>query len=167
MDYGNVYSTLAFSSCDTRQCNQIPIVDNRTVELNESFFVTLESTSGLDSRITFDPVDAEVGITDNDGLWDLFNYIGTEKVHTVSVIVMSDLRHNRFWHNMFSTAAVVGMERKFYQVSEDVGVVEVCAIVYRPEFDCPIEFQFDINLIITNGSAGKERVKIVCNVVKS
>ena len=64
--------------------------------------------------------------------------------------------------------AVVGLERTFYQVSEDVGVIEVCAIVYSPAVVCPIEFLFEVNLIIINGSAGKERVEIIflCNVVK-
>ena len=71
-------------------------------------------------------------------------------------------------HNVF-TAAVVGLERTFYQVSEDVGVVNVCAIVYSPAVACPIEFFFEVNLIITNGSAGKERVitRVSCNLVKN
>ena len=54
---------------------------------------------------------------------------------------------------------MVGLERTFYQVSEDVGVVEVCAIVYSPEIDCPIAFPFDVRLRTLNGSAGKERDK--------
>ena len=52
-------------------------------------------------------------------------------------------------------AAVVGLERT-YQVSEDVGVVEVCAIVYSPEIACPIAFPFDVRLRTLDGSAGKE-----------
>ena len=54
---------------------------------------------------------------------------------------------------------MVGLERTFYQVSEDVGVVEVCAIVYSPEIDCPIAFPFDVSLRTVDGSAGKERDK--------
>ena len=50
--------------------------------------------------------------------------------------------------------AVVGLERTFYQVSEDVGVVEVCAIVYSPTIDCPIAFPLDVCLSTENGSAG-------------
>ena len=41
--------------------------------------------------------------------------------------------------------AFVGLEKTFYQVSEDVGVVEVCAIVYNPS-PCPINFAFDVSL---------------------
>ena len=53
--------------------------------------------------------------------------------------------------------AVVGLEKTFYQVSEDVGVVEVCAIVYSPTIDCPINFPFDVSLSTDDNTAG-----IVC-----
>ena len=67
MDYDSVPNTLAFGACDTRQCTEIPIVNDMIVEMNESFFVTLEMTSDPDSRITLDLVDGEIEITDNDG----------------------------------------------------------------------------------------------------
>ena len=50
--------------------------------------------------------------------------------------------------------AVVGLERTFYQVSGDVDVVEVCAIVYGQIIACPIEFLFNVNLTTSNGTAG-------------
>ena len=68
MDYVSVSTTLEFGSCDTRQCTEIPIVDDMIVELTELFFVTLERTPGLDSRITLDPVDGEIEISDDDGM---------------------------------------------------------------------------------------------------
>ena len=70
MDYDidSISEILEFDSCDTRQCTEITIVDDMIVELTESFFVTLERTPGLDSRITLDPVDGEIEITDDDGL---------------------------------------------------------------------------------------------------
>ena len=49
---------------------------------------------------------------------------------------------------------MVGLDRTFYQVLEDVGVVEVCAIVHSPNITCPIEYTFHINLSTSNGSAG-------------
>ena len=55
----------------------------------------------------------------------------------------------------FTSEAVVGLEKTFYSVTEDVGVVEVCAIVYIPTIDCPIEFPFDVRLSTRDGSAGK------------
>ena len=59
----------------------------------------------------------------------------------------------------------MGLERTLYSVAEDVGVVEVCAIVYSPTIDCPIEFPFNVSLSITDGSAGK--CCDVCNYIKS
>ena len=50
--------------------------------------------------------------------------------------------------------AVVGLERTYYNVSEAVGVVEVCAVVYQPTGDCPIEFPFNATLTTSDGSAG-------------
>ena len=65
----NSSKNLTFAASDTRQCTEIPIVDDMIVELTESFFVTLERTPGLDSRITLDPVDGEIKITDDDGVY--------------------------------------------------------------------------------------------------
>ena len=52
--------------------------------------------------------------------------------------------------------AVVGLETILYQVSEDEGVVEVCAIVYSPNGNlaCPISFPFDVSLSTGDDSAG-------------
>ena len=67
---------LGFGLCDTRQCTEIPIVDVMIVELTESFFVTLERTPGLDSRITLDPVDGAIELIDDDGVYMFpHNYI--------------------------------------------------------------------------------------------
>ena len=48
----------------------------------------------------------------------------------------------------------MGLEKTFYQVIEDVGVVEVCAIVYSPTIVCPISFPFDVHLSTGDDSAG-------------
>ena len=48
----------------------------------------------------------------------------------------------------------MGLERIFYNVSEDVGVVQVCVIVYSPSGDCPITFPFDVVLSTEDGAAG-------------
>ena len=41
-----------------------------------------------------------------------------------------------------------------YSVSDDAGVVEVCAIVYSPAIDCPITFPFDVSLSTSDRTAG-------------
>ena len=48
----------------------------------------------------------------------------------------------------------MGLERTSYGFSEDVGLVEVCAIVYSPTIDCPINFPFDVSLSTSNNTAG-------------
>lgn len=52
--------------------------------------------------------------------------------------------------------AVVGLERTEYVVPEDVGVVELCAIVYEPNgnIECPIDISFEVQLSTIDDSAG-------------
>ena len=56
-------------------------------------------------------------------------------------------------HNYY-TAAVVGLNKTLYQVEEDVGVVEVCAIVNNTAIKCPIAFPFNISFSTENRTAG-------------
>ena len=41
-----------------------------------------------------------------------------------------------------------------YLFSEDVGVQEICAIVYEPTGNCPIDFAFVVDLETNIGTAG-------------
>ena len=66
MDYGKE-AILMFSSCETRACTNLTIVDDIAAELTEMFSVKLNRSDGLDQRITLDPVVAEVEIMDKDG----------------------------------------------------------------------------------------------------
>ena len=50
--------------------------------------------------------------------------------------------------------AVVGLEPTFFNVSEDVGVVQLCAIVISPVITCPIDYPFDVRLSTDDGTAG-------------
>ena len=52
------------------------------------------------------------------------------------------------------------LERTFYNVSENEGVAEVCAVIYSPMIECPTEFSFAVRLTTSDGSVGKKRVKI-------
>ena len=50
----------------------------------------------------------------------------------------------------------MGLERTIFNVQEDVGVVELCAIVYKPSgIDCPIDFPFDVRLSTRDDTAGE------------
>ena len=66
-----------------------------------------------------------------------------------------------FVHSSTPAAAVVGLEQTFFRVSEDVGVVELCAVVYTPIIECPIEFPFDVRLSTRDDTAGMS-MQIVC-----
>ena len=50
----------------------------------------------------------------------------------------------------------MGLERTVYQVSESVGVVEVCAVVRNPTIVCPIAFPFTISFSTADGTAGNK-----------
>ena len=57
---------------------------------------------------------------------------------------------------LHSAGANVGLEQTFFREMEDVGVIELCVIVFEPDLNCPIKFPFDISLNTTDGSAGKQ-----------
>ena len=49
---------------------------------------------------------------------------------------------------------MVGLERTIFTVSEDVDTVELCARVFEPDIECPIEFPFDVVLSTADRTAG-------------
>lgn len=51
---------------------------------------------------------------------------------------------------------MVGLERTYYRVPENVGSVEVCIVVSWPEMSttCPIEISFTLDLTLSDHSAG-------------
>ena len=67
MDYERLSTILMFDSCTERSCASVNIVDDLILENIESFFASLTRSTGLDIRITLDPVNAEIEITDDDG----------------------------------------------------------------------------------------------------
>ena len=55
----------------------------------------------------------------------------------------------------YSAGARIGLEQTFFRAIEDVGVIELCAVVFEPDLECPIKFTFDVQLYTAEGSAGK------------
>ena len=75
MDYGKLSATFMFSACGTRSCVNVDIVNDLVDEPEELFRVALGRTSGLDDRITLNPVDGQIMIIDDDGKYTvLINY---------------------------------------------------------------------------------------------
>ena len=60
-----LYTTIDSIACEMQQYVNIVIESDSTPETSESFFVILEGTRGLDIRITLDPVEAEIEISDS------------------------------------------------------------------------------------------------------
>ena len=48
---------------------------------------------------------------------------------------------------------IVGLERTSYTVDEDVGHVDVCALIINSE-NCPFQFPFDVRLSTRDDTAG-------------
>ena len=65
-DYNSLPRTLIFTVGKTVVCENITIQDDRTQEMDESFFISLARTQGLDSRIVIDQDEGMVTITDSD-----------------------------------------------------------------------------------------------------
>ena len=58
--------------------------------------------------------------------------------------------------NCFSFAgATVGLEQILFREMEDVGVIELCAVVFGPDIHCPIKFPFNVHLYTAAGTASK------------
>ena len=51
---------------------------------------------------------------------------------------------------------VVGLEKTFYSVSEDVGAVEVCTTIriFSANVSCPVLFPFNVSFSTSDGNAG-------------
>ena len=161
MDYSVAFTLLMFNMCEARKCTDITIINDVTLENVEYFSVSLV-TSNLDPTISLNQDVAEIEIIDNDGLCNIHN-IHTFYCKKVTISLPTIFLQLTQCHVCLSTpVAVVGLEGTL-QVSEDVGVVEVCAFVYSPDGNvpCPIAFPFDVNLSTAYDSAGDEHYTII------
>ena len=65
-DYSNLSWPLTFAARKTVVCENITIWDDRTQEVDESFFISLTRTQDLDSRIVIDQDQGTVTIIQSD-----------------------------------------------------------------------------------------------------
>ena len=129
---------------EREKCLQIPIVNSLSVEMTESFFVTLES---LDNRIQINATakEGEIEIWDDDSTW----HISTA---CICIVGTCDFHIILLTHLYIPPVAVVGFSSTVYMVRENEGVVQVCINV-KPNIDCPITFPFDIHFYTSDYSA--------------
>ena len=59
---------------------------------------------------------------------------------------------------------MIGLERTIFLEFENVVVVELCARVFEPDIDCPIEFPFEVILSTVNRNAGIPRALTVTDI---
>ena len=60
--------------------------------------------------------------------------------------------------NSHFAGARVGLEQTFFRVTEGVGVVEICAVVFEPDIECPIKFPFTLQLYTDDATAGNHNL---------
>ena len=78
-------------------------------------------------------------------------YAGLLYTHTS--IFPNDFINILIWS--LSAAAMVGLEKTFYQFSEDSTFTSVCIEVFGSDSDCPVDFAIAVNLTTSDGNAGK------------
>ena len=97
-------TTLMFAACDTRQCVNVQIVDDETLEMTESFIVTLDRTPALDTRITLNPVDGDIVILENEGRkYELDVQITSIHAKMCSMLINAESHSNCTFYNNVSS----------------------------------------------------------------
>lgn len=133
-DYDGLPATVTFDSCG-RKCVNITIANDLVIEKTEMFPITLTTN---DSLLILEPQKADISILDTESQGGyIFDDALLCKLTFVYVLKM-DLYP--------SDPAVIGFEETVYIVTENVYLVEVCAIVYTPNISCPIGFNFTIDI---------------------
>ena len=57
------------------------------------------------------------------------------------------------WILICTAVALVGLKETIYSDTDGDGVVELCAVVYEPNIECPIAFPFNISLSTSDGKS--------------
>ena len=115
-DYAARSRTFRFHACQDTACVSIPIVDDDIAENDESFTVSLERTSDLDSRISLSPDTALVTILDDDGNKLSYHHYCFVTKH-LSCIIYTDM--------------LVGFNQVVYTTDEAKGKVSICVKVFN------------------------------------
>ena len=68
-DHSHLCHIVTFEKCAKEACEYIILEDDRMVEMDETFYVTLARTPGLDERIRLYPTKKTVKILNDDGEW--------------------------------------------------------------------------------------------------
>ena len=139
-DYAALSETLMFGACETRSCINVTTVGDLVDEPEEFFHVSLTRTTGLDNRITLNPVEGRIVIIDNDG-----------KSYLHSTIIMT----KNCLTSVFSAVDItVGYELILYTTTEGQGQVELCAVIFEPDTG-GTPLPFELSFATEDSSAGQ------------
>ena len=131
---------LTFTPEDNNPCIPVIIFDECRVEQNESFFVTLERTPGLNDRVIIDPCksEGEVVIGNDDGKY-LFTIVSGGVLY----------------HYLFPIEAILCFQESEVEVDEvEDASVTICVKVIDPTITNPIAYPVDLDITFTSGTAG-------------
>ena len=99
-----------FDACTPSVCEALTVVDDDKSERVESFYLTLERTSDLDSRIILNRREGEVTINDDDGK-SLMNvlYAKSNRILCNTLPVANNFHLYIDFHKLSSVAFVKGL----------------------------------------------------------
>ena len=95
-DYVSVDTLLTFEANTVESCVDITIVDDKALEQVESFIVTLERPPDLHDRITLNPTQGKISITDDDGEFKI-----TINIPLLSVLCTCIGMIILLWHGLY------------------------------------------------------------------
>ena len=68
-DHSHLRHIVPFDKCSREVCEYIILIDDRMIERDETFYVTLERTPDLNEHIRLHPTEKRVKILNDDGEW--------------------------------------------------------------------------------------------------
>ena len=68
-DHSHLCHIVTFEKCSREACEYMILVDDRMVERDETFYVTLGRTPDLDEHIRLHPTEKRVKLLNDDGEW--------------------------------------------------------------------------------------------------
>ena len=130
------------------QCFNIEIIDDKILEMTETFSVQLSLADGASKNILLGEncTDVEVSINDMDG--------------TLIIIIMYS---SLCLDCIISAVIIIGFSQTVYEANENQdSVMVVCAEVEEANGDCLADFAFKVGFRTTDGSAGEWSVFCLC-----
>ena len=116
MDFIDTSAVLTFNASMSLQCGQVTIRNDNVCEIDETFFVQLESSDG---GVNISLNVATVTITDDDDCSEYWIFWPSKMLHAVAWLML----------NILFLSTVIRLQDAQYSINEQVGTVTVCAVL--------------------------------------